>query len=152
LDRIVQTAMGWTNSHLHTFTAGGVLYAAPNAEWEVEVKDERRVRLAQIAREEGEAFVYEYDLGDSWQHQVLVEEVQVGSGNEVPVCIAGERACPPEDCGGVQGFYDTLAILRDPKHEEHEDRKVWIEGMTGGPFNPDAFDAEAVNVSLKALR
>ncbi len=138
LDRIIQTAMGWTNSHLHTFTAGGVLYAAPNAEWEIEVKDERRVRLAQIAREEGEAFVYEYDLGDSWQHQVLVEEVQVGSGDEVPVCIAGERACPPEDCGGVQGFYDTLAILRDPGHEEYEDRKVWIESMTGGPFDPDA--------------
>ena len=78
LDRIIQAAMGWTNSHLHTFTIGGVLHAEPSPEWEVEVRDERRVRLADVAREEGEAFVYEYDLGDSWRHQVLVEEVIAG--------------------------------------------------------------------------
>src|SRR5688572_18654098 len=95
LDRIIQTAMGWTNSHLHTFTAGGVLYADPSPEWEIPVKDERRVRLDRIVSEEGEAFVYEYDLGDSWRHQVVVEEVRVKSGDAaVPLCLAGVRACP----------------------------------------------------------
>jgi len=68
LDRIIQTTMGWTNSHLHTFTAGGVLYSDPDPEWEIDVRDERRVRLGQIATEEGEALVYEYDLGDSWRY------------------------------------------------------------------------------------
>jgi hypothetical protein len=153
LDRVIQTAMGWTNSHLHTFTAGGVLYADPSPEWEIPVKDERRVRLDRIVSEEGEAFVYEYDLGDSWRHQVLVEEVRVGSGGaEGPLCLSGARACPPEDCGGVQGYYQTLEILRDPRHEEYQDRKTWIESMTGGPFDPDAFDVEAVNGALKGLR
>ena len=153
LDRIIQTAMGWTNSHLHTFTAGGLLYADPSSEWEIPVKDERRVRLDRIASEEGEAFVYEYDLGDSWRHQVLVEEVRVRSGSaDGPVCLSGARACPPEDCGGVQGYYQTLEILRDPRHEEYQDSKTWIESMTGGPFDPDVFDVEAVNSALKGLR
>jgi len=151
LDRIIQTAMGWTNSHLHTFTAGGVLYADPSPEWEIEVKDERRVRLQLIAREEGEAFVYEYDMGDSWRHQVLVEEVRWGD-SDGPVCLAGERACPPEDCGGVQGYYETLEILRNPRHEEYEHTRTWIESMTGGPFDPDAFDLNAVKAALNALR
>jgi hypothetical protein len=153
LDRVIQTAMGWTNSHLQTFTAGGVLYADPSPEWEIPVKDERRVRLDRIASEEGEAFVYEYDLGDSWRHQVVVEEVRVGSGGaEGPVCLTGARACPPEDCGGVQGYYQTLEILRNPRHEEYQDTKTWIESMTGGRFDPDAFDVEAVNGALKGLR
>lgn len=151
LDRIIQTAMGWTNSHLHTFTAGGVLYADSHAEWEIDVKDERRVCLESIAREEGEAFVYEYDMGDSWRHQVLVEEVRWG-GSDGPVCLSGKRACPPEDCGGVQGYYDTLEILRSPRHDEYEHTKTWIESMTGGPFDPDAFDLNAINAALTALR
>lgn len=153
LDRVIQTAMGWTNSHLHTFTAGGVLYSDPGVEWEIPVKDERRVRIEQIAREEGEAFVYEYDLGDAWRHQVLIEQVHAGWGAaDGPSCLAGERACPPEDCGGVHGYYETLKILADPSHDEYEDTKTWITSMTGGPFDPDAFDLEAVNVALKAWR
>jgi len=153
LDRVIQTAMGWTNSHLHIFTAGGVVYSEPDPEWEIDVMDERRVRLERIAKQAGEAFVYEYDLGDSWQHQVLVEEVRFASpGVEKPSCLGGERACPPEDCGGVGGYYHTLELLRDPTHEEYEETKIWIESMTGGPFDPDVFDIEAVNAALQALR
>ena len=153
LDRIIQTAMGWTNSHLHTFTAGGVVYADPSPEWEIPVRNERRAHLRQIVSEEGEAFIYEYDMGDSWRHQVLVEEVGFESENAArPLCLGGERACPPEDCGGVRGYYETLEILRDPAHEEYADTKTWIESMTGGPFDPDAFDVEAVNRSLKRFR
>ena len=152
LDRIIQTAMGWTNSHLHTFTAGGVVYGAPNAEWETKVRNERRARLGGIASEPGEAFIYEYDLGDSWRHQVLVEEVWAEAGEESPVCLAGARACPPEDCGGVDGYYETLERLRDPDDEEHEATKTWIESMTGGPFDPDAFDLEAVDRAVRRFR
>jgi hypothetical protein len=153
LDRIIQTAMGWTNSHLHTFTAGGVVYADPSPEWEIPVRNERRTHLRQIVSEEGEAFIYEYDMGDSWRHQVLVEEVGFESGNSArPLCLGGERACPPEDCGGIHGYYETLEVLRDPAHEEYADTKIWIESMTGGPFDADAFDVEAVNRSLKRFR
>jgi hypothetical protein len=66
LDRIIQVAMGWTNSHLHTFTAGGVVYADPNPEWEIPVRNEGRTHLGQIVSEDGEAFVYEYDMARSW--------------------------------------------------------------------------------------
>jgi hypothetical protein len=152
LDRIIQTAMGWTNSHLHSFTAGGVMYGDPTAEWETKVRNERRARLAGIASEPGEAFIYEYDLGDSWRHQVLVEEVWAEAGEESPACLAGERACPPEDCGGVDGYYETLERLRDPDDEGHEATKTWIESMTGGPFDPDAFDLEAVNRAIRKFR
>jgi hypothetical protein len=82
-----------------------------------------------------------------------VEKVRVESGDAVgPLCLGGERACPPEDSGGVQGYYQTLEILRNPRHEEYQDTKTWIESMTGGPFDPDAFDVEAVNGALKGLR
>jgi Plasmid pRiA4b ORF-3-like protein len=152
LDRIIQATMGWTNSHLHTFTVGGVIYAEPSPEWEIEIKDERRVRLSAVAREEGEAFVYEYDLGDSWRHQVLVEEVLVEPGEGGgPRCLAGERACPPEDSGGVGGYYDMLVTLRDRDDEEYESTKVWVESMTGGPFDPEAFDVGAANEAIEAL-
>ena len=153
LDRIIQAAMGWTNSHLHMFTAGGVLYAEPSPEWGVEVRDEGRVRLANVAREEGEAFVYEYDLGDSWRHQVLVEAVILEAGEaRGPRCLGGERACPPEDSGGVGGYYEKLLTLQDPDNDEYEETKVWVESMTGGPFDPDAFDLAAANKAIEALR
>jgi hypothetical protein len=153
LDRVIQAAMGWTNSHLHTFTVGGVLYAEPSPEWEVDVRDERPVRLADVAREEGEAFVYEYDLGDSWRHQVLVEAVIVEAGEpRGPRCLGGERACPPEDSGGIDGYYETLRTLRDPDDDEHQRTRVWVESMTGGPFDPNGFDLEAANESIAALR
>jgi hypothetical protein len=152
LDRIIQAAMGWTNSHLHIFTAGGVLYSDPSPEWDIKVENERRARLGGIAREVGEAFIYEYDLGDSWRHQVLVEDIRFSSEDPIqPTCLAGERACPPEDCGGVNGYYQKLECLSDPNDEEHESTKIWIESMTGGPFDPDVFRLGAANRALKAL-
>ncbi len=152
LDRIIQAAMGWTNSHLHIFTAGGVLYSDPSPEWDIKVENERRARLGGIAREVGEAFIYEYDLGDSWRHQVLVEDIRFSSEGPIqPTCLAGERACPPEDCGGVSGYYQTLECLSDPDDEEYESTKIWIESMTGGPFDPDVFRLGAANRALKAL-
>jgi hypothetical protein len=68
------------------------------------------------------------------------------------MCAIGERACPPEDSGGVEGYYEKLEILRDPNRDEHEHIKAWIESMTGGPFHPDAFDMEKVNAALAAAR
>ena len=153
LDRIIQEAMGWTNSHLHVFTAGGAPYSAPSSEWEVEMHDETRVRLADIAREEGEAFVYEYDLGDGWRHQVLVEEIVFQKdGFKDPLCTDGERACPPEDSGGLGGYYEKLEVLRNPTHEEHEDTRIWMESMAGvSPFDPEAFDVVAANRRIRSL-
>jgi pRiA4b ORF-3-like protein len=78
-----------------------------------------------------------------------VEKVGADSiGAKGAVCLSGERACPPEDCGGVYGYYSTLEILRSPRHDEYMQTKTWIESMTGGPFDPDTFDVEAVNAAL----
>jgi hypothetical protein len=157
LHRVLQIAMGWTDSHLHTFTAGGVLYGEPSPDWDVKVRSTSRTRLRDVARAEGEAFVYEYDLGDSWCHQVVFEKFAfVDDGDRRPTCLQGERACPLEDSGGVHGYYRTLEILQDRRHEEHEQTKRWVDGMArlaGRPsFDPAAFDVRAVNAALQKLR
>jgi len=147
LDRVIQTAMGWTSSHAHMFAAGAVLYGDPDQDWDQAVQDEREIRLAAIANAPGATLIYEYDMGDSWRHEVVVEEVAAdagGAGVGVPLCLGGERACPPEDCGGIDGCYDMLERLRDPGSDDYEETRAWIEDATGGPFDPDAFDLDAV--------
>jgi len=153
LHQVIQTAMGWTNSHAHMFEASSVLYGDPAMDWDQAVENERKVRLAAIANEPGATLIYEYDMGDAWQHEIVVEEVAADAGGvAVSTCVAGERACPPEDCGGIAGYYDLLERLRDPASDDYEETRAWIEDATGGPFDPDAFDLKAVNRALKRLR
>jgi len=91
-------------------------------------------------------FVYEYDFGDSWEHELVVEQVLPPEpGATVPICLTGKRACPPEDVGGIWSYADFLEALRDPEHAEHEEYTEWI----GGEFDPEAFDNEAVNRELQ---
>ena len=95
------------------------------------------------------SFQYEYDFGDSWDHEVVVEEsVTSARGLKHAVCLTGENACPPEDCGGVYGYADLLQVLADPRHEEHEHMMEWA----GGPIDPASFDLVAANVALQGLR
>lgn len=147
LDLVIQMAMGWTNSHLHLFHVGDVMYGEPSPEWDA--KDERRVKLGQIVAQAGDSFVYEYDMGDSWHHTVVVEKVLPADPDaRYPLCVAGERACPPEDVGGIWGYEGFLEAVRDPQHPEHEDMLAWV----GGQFDPMAFDIDAVNRYLSRLR
>jgi hypothetical protein len=148
LHYVLQMVMGWTNSHLHQFIVGGTYYGEPHPDYGFEMRDERRVRLNQIAPREGFKFGYEYDFGDSWLHQVLVEKVLPPEpGQRYPVCIKGRRACPPEDVGGVWGYDDFLEAIRDPDHPEHEDYWEWI----GGEFDPEAFDLDEINELLRTF-
>jgi hypothetical protein len=155
LHAVVQVAMGWTNSHLHQFTAGGTVYSDPGFdldEFEDDPKifDEHRATLQQIAPKLKIAFVYEYDFGDSWDHLVTVEKVLPADPAVAPgaECLDGACACPPEDCGGVSGYTDLLKILRDPDHEEHESMMDWL----GGPFDPKTFHRDWINKHLRLLR
>jgi hypothetical protein len=93
--------------------------------------------------------VYEYDFGDGWEHGIQLEKI-VGPepGVHYPRCLAGRRACPPEDCGGVWGYAELLEILADPRHPEHAERLEWL----GGPIDPEAFDPDEVNNLLKRVR
>ncbi len=152
-DQVIQTAMGWTNSHAHMFEVGSMRYGDPEMDWEAEVQDERKVRLAAVANQPGATLIYEYDMGDSWRHEIVVEEVVADAGDvAVPTCVAGARACPPEDCGGIHGYYDMLERLRNPGSDDYEETRAWIEDATGGPFDPDVFDLKDVNRALKRLR
>ena len=151
LHAVLQIVMGWTNSHLHQFKAGGRYYGEPDPEFAdmIEVIDERQVRLNQIAPGVEARFVYEYDFGDSWEHELVVEKIlPAETGAPYPRCTDGKCACPPEDVGGVWGYQELLEAMRDPRHPEHEDMVEWI----GGEFDPEAFDLRGVNGALQLFQ
>jgi hypothetical protein len=148
LHRILQRAMGWTNSHLHLFEVDGKRYGEPSTEWDIEVLDSRKMTLEKIFTEGKKSFLYEYDLGDSWRHEITLLGTVEGEAEEKLACVAGARACPPEDCGGTMGYYELLVAISDPDHEDHDSMLEWV----GGKFDPGAFDIAAVDRALKHLR
>jgi len=149
LHQILQVAMGWTDSHMHQFIVGGTYYGVPSKELDLDVKSERTAKLDRIAPAEKSHFGYEYDFGDDWIHEVLVEKIlPPAEGVHYPVCITGKRAGPPEDCGGIWGYEELLAAIRDPQNPEHEEMLEWV----GDDFDPEAFDLDAVNAELRQLR
>jgi hypothetical protein len=142
----IQTAMGWTNSHLHHFKLGKQFYGDPDLMQEnfdeFGYEDSTITKLSDILPKTGKRFrfAYEYDFGDSWWHDVLFEGcLRAERGKQYPVCVEGERACPPEDVGGVWGYQEFLEAITDPDHERHEELREWI----GGRFDPEAFDPAA---------
>lgn len=106
------------------------------------------MRLDKIFTEGRTAFLYEYDPGDSWRHDITLLGAVEREPEEKISCIGGARACPPEDCGGTPGYYDLLAALSDPDPEEHDAMLEWV----GGKYDPDAFDVATVDRALKRLR
>lgn len=119
LHRILQIVMGWTDSHLHQFIVGRTYYGQPDPNYgsDLEMRNESRVKLQQIAPGEKFKFIYEYDFGDSWEHELLIEKIlPPETGVYYPRCLTGKRACPPEDCGGVWGYADFLDAIRDPNY------------------------------------
>jgi hypothetical protein len=148
LHRILQRVMGWEDDHLYQFVVGGVEYSDPRVLEEMEGEDAQRVALATLVWGEKCKFLYRYDFGDSWDHELLVEKILPrDEGKRYPRCLAGKRACPPEDCGGIWGYAGFLAAIRDPKHPEHEEMREWV----GGEFDPDIFDLDEVNRELQRL-
>lgn len=149
LHGILQAVMGWADYHLHQFTVGQRYYGVPHPDYGFEMHDEGPVTLNDIIPGEKFRFRYEYDFGDSWLHNLLVEKILAPEpGQHYPVCIKGKRACPPEDVGGIWGYADFLEAIRTPDHPEHEDMLEWV----GGEFDPEAFDLHEVNEALRALR
>lgn len=148
----IQTAMGWTNSHLHQFEIDGERYGDPelldDGFDDFECVDSTKTNLSQILPTTGKrfAFKYEYDFGDGWEHEILFEgSPPLDPKAKYPLCVEGERACPPEDCGGIWGYGDFLEAIRNPKHEEHENMLEWI----GGRFDPDEFHAKKATKAMK---
>lgn len=152
LHQVIQIAMGWTNSHLHHFRVGEIYYSYPypDTDWEDSGEvDSRRVTLAEIAPNTKSKFFYEYDFGDSWGHDILVEKIMPAEPRvKYPQCVQGKGACPPEDIGGVWGYADRLEAIRNPNHLEHEIYEDWRDG----DFDPTAFDVEATDQALRQVK
>jgi hypothetical protein len=149
LHHIIQVVMDWENYHMHQFIAGDRSYGL-DEDFMPDPESERSATLQEVAPRPKDRLLYEYDFGDSWEHDVLVEKVlQPEEGVRYPVCVKGKRAAPPEDCGGIWGYYGMLEAIEDEDHPDHEDMLEWIGG---GDFDPEAFDLDEVNRRLEALR
>lgn len=147
LPRMFQPAMGWEDSHLHSFEMGGLHFGMHFDEYpddEIDEKDATVLRAIGASRR----FSYEDDFRDSWGHEVVVESLsRPPRGLKSGVCVDGQNACPPEDCGGPPGFADLLG-LADPTDDEHEH----MLSLVGGPFDPEEFDLAPTNARLQAVR
>lgn len=156
LHAVIQVAMGWTNSHLHQFIIDGKFYSDPTfglgkEDGDLEVLNEAKTVLSEVMPRAKGKFFYEYDFGDDWVHQITVEKILPPGSlpmTGVADCIAGKRACPPDDCGGPWGYAEMLKTIKDPEHEEHDDMLEWL----GGEFDPKAFDPEETNSYLRMLK
>jgi hypothetical protein len=148
LHPLLQCVMGWEDAHLYQFVVSGIRYGDPRLLGELDAEDARTVPLATLGLREKVKFFYEYDFGDSWEHELLVEKILPrDEGKRYPVCLTGKGACPPEDCGGIWGYASFLEAIRDPEHPEHDEMLEWV----GGEFDPDILDLDDVNRELQRL-
>jgi hypothetical protein len=148
---VIQFSMGWTNSHLHSFSIQGVDYGVLLPELgfdEMGVEDEQSVKLSKVIPGEKFKFSYLYDFGDSWEHEILVEKVlEADPEINYPICIKAQRACPPEDCGGAWGYQEFIEAIQDADHPEHEEMLEWV----GGVFDPEEAELNEINPLLKMI-
>lgn len=157
LHAVLQVAMGWKFEHLHEFIVGGLRdgerfgpkrSAGPFADFGPPVGDERRYTLENLAADKGSRFIYWYDFGDDWHHDVLVRAVEATDAPPpYPLCLEAKYACPPEDCGGPWGYANLLEALRDPRHPDHAEILDWL----GGGFDPTHCDRGAIQAALEDL-
>jgi hypothetical protein len=149
---VIQSSMGWTNSHLHLFKKNEICYAENTADdftWEESGHvDYQEMKVSDLLINEGDRILYEYDFGDGWEHEIILEKILPGEGNELgkPVCLEGKMNCPPEDYGGIRGYSYMLEILKNPDHKEYDSFKAWL----GGKFDPEYFNLNKVNKLLKS--
>ncbi len=152
LHEILQVLFQWEDYHLHRFEHNKKEYGIPDPEdidFGIVVIDERKILLSEVLKKEGERLDYWYDFGDNWHQDVVIEKITPNHASlNHPICIAGKRAAPPEDVGGVFGYEYFLETINDPEHMEHEEKLEWI----GGEFDPEAFDIDAVNEELEQIK
>lgn len=151
LHNVIQIAMGWEDCHLHEFLIGRKRYGPMVADpfgFDDPAVDEVIVHLNGVAKPRAK-FIYHYDFGDDWRHEIHIErEVELTSNKRQARCLAGENACPPEDCGGPYGYPNLVAILADPRHDEHDEIREWI----GDDFDPLRFDLALINRRLSKCK
>ncbi|KAG0010830.1 hypothetical protein BGZ80_001149 [Entomortierella chlamydospora] len=150
LHEVIQYAMGWIGYHLHQFKIGGKFFQSNPLDEDfgffgMEVHNGDEVRLNEVA-EPGSKFIYEYDFGDGWEHEIFVEKVVPFKPSlDVPSCTGGACACPPEDCGGIYGYANLIKTMAGPDSEEKRELTEWLDEMSITRFDPKEFDKDLVN-------
>lgn len=151
----IQDAMGWGDCHLHQFhmknpKTGQKEYIGTPSEDSfgfepIHVVPEEEAKIADYFLAEKDKAMYEYDFGDCWKHDIVLEKIMSPvAGVEYPRCVAGKRACPPEDCGSTPGYEELLEIIADPEHKEHKERMEWLQMLGYDVYDPEEFDPKEV--------
>ncbi len=152
LHHIIQTIMGWENYHLFEFKIGDYIIGDTEEEeddFDDNIMDGTTVLLGSVIKDTKIKFKYKYDFGDNWEHIIKVEKFLLKDKKvKYPVCIGGELNSPPEDCGGVGGFYEMLETIKNKSHPQHEEMLEWL----GEDYDAEHFDKELVNKNLKLLK
>ena len=151
LHAVLQWSFGWRESHLHDFEVAGVRVAEPEPDFDegAPPKNPRTTRLSDLVTGGVTRFLYRYDFGDDWEHDIEVEQVLPPDPNvRYPVCLEGARSAPPEDVGGVSGYESFLVVWRDPSDPEYAETRTWA----GDRFDPERFDLDTVNSILATFR
>lgn len=155
LHRLIQAAMGWQDYHLWEFAAGNKLYGVPDPEdagWGRQVHRAAGTTLARLVADGVTAFDYTYDMGDNWEHRIVVERVEPAEpGVLYPRFLGGERRCPPEDCGSVPGYYEFLDIIAGPDKGKGSRRKKEALDWYGGPYDPNDIGEEQIRAALDRI-
>jgi hypothetical protein len=150
---VLQVVMGWTNSHRHEFRQGRRRFAPPDPDGGAcgaKVEDEADFLLCELLKRPRQTLTYVYDFGDGWEHTLALAAARPGRCR-APKVLAGERACPPEDCGGPGGYYDLLAIIANPDDPEHAERMAWLPAGFAAEVYDRAEVNEALAVGVEAL-
>lgn len=143
---IVQITMGWLDQHLWEFKIDDRTYGLPmDEDWGTTPRTEAiKVRLRDVLRPRKTTIDYMYDFGDSWEHRLTVTKIRPGKpGVSYPHYVGGEWDCPPEDCGGIPGYYNMLDALANPEHPDHADLAEYLEG-----WDPRGIDELPLRIAL----
>ena len=151
LHRVIQAAMGWLDYHLWEFTADGGKYGMllpDDPDWNERIEDAAKAKLSALLTTGVQEISYVYDMGDNWQHRIIVEKLNTAEpGALYPRFLGGERRCPPENCGGLPGYYEFLDDIASKDSKKRGAALKWY----GRPYNPDNIGERKIITALKRL-
>lgn len=153
----IQMVMGWRNSHMHEFKFGKLIFLPNNAYADATSENtlpEGNLKLNTFVTKKEDSFIYNYDMGDYWQHKITLEDTNYNAGEENPVlCIDSKGTCPPEDVGSIEGFEHFCKVINNPKNKEYSKIHKWVHDFQGYPNDmkwPDGFEIDKVNEILES--
>jgi hypothetical protein len=151
LHSVIQAAMGWLDYHLWEFAAGERKYGMllPNdPDWNERIENAATTKLSTLLKDGVREIGYVYDMGDDWQHRIIVEKLKAAEpGAQYPQFLGGERRCPPEDCGSIPGYYEFLENIAGKQINKRKAALKWY----GAPYDPDEIDEQQIITNLNRI-